>query len=303
MSNPLTVAVPGDATRIADLIEETVHTVYPHFYPPAVVDFFLAHHSIAHIAADIARGDVRHMLVNGILVGTGSVRENEIRRVFIAPCFRGKGYGAQMMDALEDEITWMHAEARLDASLPACKFYERLGYTCRQHESESVPGGAVLVYAKMKKPLMHIEMTDANDARFQLLCGALDEHLNGALGKDTQRTFYNQYNKNYDMLAVALAVKDSETFGCGAIKAHDTTTAELKRMFVLSAYRGKSVGKQIIRALENDARARGFERLILETGTALIPAQKRYLHEGFRIIENYGQYRGLATSVCMEKKL
>ncbi len=149
----------------------------------------------------------------------------------------------------------------------------------------------------------HIELVRADDARFQALCRALDEYLDAVSGREKQRAFYDQYNKTADLLAVALVLEGDQAVGCGGIKGHGDETAELKRMFVRPECRGKKIGARIVNALAAEARARGFKRLILETGKALAPAQALYLGLGFQIIENYGQYRGLENSVCMELKL
>jgi citrate lyase synthetase len=86
------VAAPGDEARVSALVRETIEAVYPRFYPRAVVDFFLAHHEIGKIAEDILRGEVRLLTVDGLLVGTGSARGNQIRRVFVSPDQQGKGF-------------------------------------------------------------------------------------------------------------------------------------------------------------------------------------------------------------------
>jgi GNAT superfamily N-acetyltransferase len=148
-----------------------------------------------------------------------------------------------------------------------------------------------------------IEMVRADDPRFLALCGTLDEYLDEASGREKQRAFYDQYNRAADLLTAALAIENGAAVGCGGIKAHGDKTAELKRMFVCPESRGKKIGARIVHALAAEARARGFEKLILETGNALVPAQKLYLGLGFHVIENFGQYRGLENSVCMEMTL
>lgn len=303
MREEFSVAAPGDEAQVSALVRETISAVYPLYYPRAVVDFFLAHHGIERIREDIARGRVRLLKLDGALVGTGSVHGNEIARVFVAPGAQGKGCGKRIMDALEDEIAVHCAEAVLDSSLPACGMYERRGYRCVRHEKLPVEGGAVLVYEVMKKPLARVEMTDAGDARFQELCRALDEHLAEATGRTLQKSVYDRHNSTAALFAAALVTLGGEAVGCGGLKAYDGETAELKRMFVAPGHRGHRLGERIVRALEAEARARGYRRLILETGKSLVPAQRLYLRLGFHIMENYGPYRGLEQSVCMEKEL
>ncbi|MEL6143525.1 MAG: GNAT family N-acetyltransferase, partial [Bacteroidota bacterium] len=55
--------------------------------------------------------------------------------------------------------------------------------------------------------------------------------------------------------------------------------------------------------LEKWTKELGCSRCILETGTRQQPAIRLYEKCGYRIISNYGQYAGVANSVCMEKVL
>jgi putative acetyltransferase len=95
--------------------------------------------------------------------------------------------------------------------------------------------------------------------------------------------------------------------GCGGV-AFDDGFAELKRMFVRPAARGKGVAQAVLAQLERDARAKGYKRLVLETGDTLGPAQRLYERAGFRRCEAFGHYRALppATierSYFFEKRL
>ena len=47
-----------DLGLIRKISHETIKSVYPAYYPAGAVEFFLAHHSEEHIAADIADGKV-----------------------------------------------------------------------------------------------------------------------------------------------------------------------------------------------------------------------------------------------------
>jgi putative acetyltransferase len=54
--------------------------------------------------------------------------------------------------------------------------------------------------------------------------------------------------------------------GCGAIKHLDDGHGELKSMRAANDYRGRGVGKAILLRLMEEARARGYLRVSLETG-------------------------------------
>ncbi len=59
----------------------------------------------------------------------------------------------------------------------------------------------------------------------------------------------------------------------------------------------------MLRTLEDDARARGWTRLVLETGDTMLPAQRFYAREGYAPIPLFGPYVGSDLSVCFEKVL
>ena len=69
----------------------------------------------------------------------------------------------------------------------------------------------------------------------------------------------------------------------GAIKAIDAFHAEVKSMHVLIEHRGKGLSKAILDHLIDAARASGFVRLSLETGTQAMftPARRLYEKAGF----------------------
>lgn len=91
--------------------------------------------------------------------------------------------------------------------------------------------------------------------------------------------------------------------GCGAVRLLDATTAELKRMYVAPDGRGKGIGRQLLAALEAEARHLGARRLLLETGPRQFAALALYASSGFVVVPAYGEYVGAPASVCMAKSL
>ena len=150
---------------------------------------------------------------------------------------------------------------------------------------------------------MEIIFTDGRDERFIALCGELDGYLNDLVGGETQRTQYAQYNTLESIRDAALVMEGGQAAACGAFKLYEPGTAEIKRVFVRPAYRGRGYGRALMDALERRAAAHGYTRLILETGDLLESAIGLYARLGFTRIPNYGQYRCMPNSVCMEKIL
>ena len=107
-------------------------------------------------------------------------------------------------------------------------------------------------------------------------------------------------------VAVFLLARSAETgelVGCGGLRMIDGTAAEIKRMFVLAAWRGTGASTAILRALEADAARRGCTHLRLETGDLQVAAVRFYEREGYTRIPLYGYYIGSDLSICYEKAL
>ncbi|TQJ74634.1 GNAT family N-acetyltransferase [Streptomyces sp. SLBN-31] len=79
--------------------------------------------------------------------------------------------------------------------------------------------------------------------------------------------------------------------------------AELKRMFVVEAMRGRGVARRILAALEEDARAAGRARMVLETGTKQPEAIALYTSSGYEPCGKFGYYRHYEASRCFAKAL
>lgn len=79
--------------------------------------------------------------------------------------------------------------------------------------------------------------------------------------------------------------------------------AELKRMYVVPAARGKALARRVLALLEADARAAGRTRMVLETGTEQPEAIALYLSSGYVPAEKFGLYRHTDESRCFTKPL
>lgn len=142
-----------DLEQVYQLVQDTIQTIYPQYYPHEIVGFFRNLHSKENIAADIDSGHVRVLVSDNCLIGTGTFSGNHISRLFVLPDFQKNGYGSQIMQCLEKEISIKHNLAILDASLCATCFYEHKGYKTISHNEISTDNGFPLVYGIMEKPL------------------------------------------------------------------------------------------------------------------------------------------------------
>lgn len=95
---------------------------------------------------------------------------------------------------------------------------------------------------------------------------------------------------------------DGELAGCGALRELSPEHGEIKSMHTAVKHRGKGVGARIVAHLLDVARARGYRRVSLETGTmeAFAPARALYQRFGFTVCPAFAQYRNDDPhSLCM----
>lgn len=86
---------------------------------------------------------------------------------------------------------------------------------------------------------------------------------------------------------------DGIVLGIGALKRLGPHHAEIKSMHTAEAARGRGIGRAMLAHLLGVARARGFRRVSLETGTtsAFAPARALYESAGFVACGPFGSYR------------
>jgi putative acetyltransferase len=143
--------------------------------------------------------------------------------------------------------------------------------------------------------------TTSENRDFQKLVAQLNAHfapLNGE--KDA---FYGQFNHIDGLKNVVLAYQNGQAVGCGAIREYSDNSMEIKRMYVVPACRGGGIASSILRFLERWAKELGYAETILETLKSEEKVVQLYAKNDYQITQNFGQYVGIETSVCMRKKL
>ena len=99
------------------------------------------------------------------------------------------------------------------------------------------------------------------------------------------------------------ASADGIPVGCVGLRRHDATVAEIKRMYVRTAHRRTGVGRVLLRAAEDRARALGYTRVLLETGERQPEAIALYTADGYWPLSGFGHYHGHAGSRAFAKDL
>lgn len=143
--------------------------------------------------------------------------------------------------------------------------------------------------------------TDSDNPDFRALVALLDKDLSERDGDE--HSFFAQYNKLDKIFHVVVAYQDEIPAGCGAIKEYTEGKAEIKRMFVHPDFRRQGIASIILSELELWANELKYSVCILETGIRQPEAIALYQTLQYESIPNYGQYDGVASSVCMQKHL
>ena len=144
-------ATPDDAQRVCYIVRHTKDVIYPDYYTQEVVEYVDRYYTFEIIKSDIEQGRTRVLVMDGEIIATGSRTGNHIMRVYVLPEFQGQGLGSMMMDELEKEIFESCDDYVLEASLPACIFYENRGYKTVKHVKENFGDGKCMIYEIMRK--------------------------------------------------------------------------------------------------------------------------------------------------------
>ena len=84
-----------------------------------------------------------------------------------------------------------------------------------------------------------------------------------------------------------LAEDDGKLIGCVALRKIGDGVCEMKRLYVTPAGRGQAVGQLLVQAVIDEARARGYERMRLDTVPSMRAARALYASFQFRPIAPY----------------
>jgi len=136
---------------------------------------------------------------------------------------------------------------------------------------------------------------------FKNLISKLDKYLSVVNGDDD--AFYAPNNVLDPLNTAVIAYYNNKAVGCGCFKRFDEKSVEIKRMYVDPELRSRGIASAVLNELEKWAKESGFEYAVLETGLKLDDANALYRKQGYKVIENYGQYAGIKSSVCMKKAL
>ncbi len=145
----IVLANESDLDTVRMIAQTTIKKIYPMYYPSGAVDFFSKHHSDDHIREDISKGKVYILIDGETHVGTVTVSEDSINRLFVLPEYQHKGFGTALLDFAEEKILRSYDHVRIDASFSAKRIYRMRGYKETEYNMIETENGDYLCYDVM----------------------------------------------------------------------------------------------------------------------------------------------------------
>jgi len=119
--------------NIKDYPKEVIESMYDHFSPKNLVEI----------------SERRHMYVfvqDNEIRGTGNLRDNNVRSVFVNPDFHNLGIGRELMKHLEKSVKRSgYRTIELFSSVTAFEFYKKLGYKRIRTVQDKDTGKSILM--------------------------------------------------------------------------------------------------------------------------------------------------------------
>ena len=128
-------ATISDLGIIKQITHKTITEIYPHYYSDGAVSFFLNHHNENNIIDDIKKHCVYICVdTEDTIVGTVTIKNNEICRLFVLTEYQGNGYAKNLIDFIVKEYADKYSVLQVgtgDSPLTV-PFYEKCGFV-RSH--------------------------------------------------------------------------------------------------------------------------------------------------------------------------
>ena len=112
-----------------ELIDRNITTCYASYPIKFRRHWMDEHQPQQHLLTESTEGYTLLIERNRQMIGTGTLLQDKIKRVFIHPEYQRKGYGIILMQKLEQQArTNTIKTIRISATPPSKPFFERLGY-------------------------------------------------------------------------------------------------------------------------------------------------------------------------------
>ena len=143
--------------------------------------------------------------------------------------------------------------------------------------------------------------TNEKDEDFVSLVNELDDEYFELFGEIAFK--YRSINALTSEHHVIIAYKNEDPVACGSFRMFSKDTVELKRFFVRKEHRRNGLASAILNRLEELAKKKGFNFVVLETGVDMPNAISLYKKHNYWITDNFEDFIGDDIVVCMKKEL
>jgi putative acetyltransferase len=140
---------------------------------------------------------------------------------------------------------------------------------------------------------VEFELIEADTHELVQLARMLFREYAAAIGTDLE---YQGFSAELEALprpyappagALLIARSRADAAGCVGLRQLEPDIGELKRLYVRPPYRSAGLGKRLVEAVVNTARAAGYHELRLDTLQTMTPARALYRSLGFVEIAPY----------------
>ena len=147
------------------------------------------------------------------------------------------------------------------------------------------------------------QWTNGFNPSFQYFYTVTEAYYSRIVGGKEKRQAFVRYNVSAEIPDVVIAYDGGQAVGCAGLKPYSDTDAEVKRLWVEPAFRGRHIAAELMDRIEEKARQMGFRKVILQTRPVMADAIAFYTKRGYRQIPNYPPYDRLNGAVCFSKEL
>lgn len=152
-------------------------------------------------------------------------------------------------------------------------------------------------------PEITYQWTDGSHPAFRHFYAVTEAYYSRIVGGKENRAGFIPFNASAEIPVVLLAYRNGQAVGCVGLKRYSDLDAEVKRLWVEPAFRGRRIASALMEQIEEKARALGYRRVILQTRPIMTDAVALYTKRGYKLIPNYPPYDRLAGAVCYAKPI
>lgn len=149
--------------------------------------------------------------------------------------------------------------------------------------------------------MVQILRAEPSNKDFIALVALLNADLAARDGEEN--AFYAQFNSLAVLEHCVVYYENTIPLGCGALKAFDDESMEIKRMYVCEKSRGKGIASLLLSELEQWTTELGYTSCVLETGLRQPEAVALYIKNNYVRIPKYPPYIDMENSVCFRKEV